>query len=57
MVIKDERGVDLPTMHTSEWPGPPNPPVRQNRDIPEIEKLIDAYSFIQSKETCPFATT
>jgi len=51
MVIEDERGVDLPEVHRSEWPGADNPPITQLSANPGIEEFIDALSVIQDKET------
>jgi hypothetical protein len=42
MVVEDERGVQVPTVHPSEWPGVADPPINQDREIPGIEKLVDA---------------
>jgi hypothetical protein len=52
MIIEDERDVALPTISTSEWPGPVNPAISQHRDVPEIAQFMDAYNYIQDKETC-----
>jgi len=38
-------------LHNSEWPGAANPPINQNRNVPAIAQLIDAYRVIKSKET------
>jgi hypothetical protein len=46
MTIMDEKGMDLPTIHTSEWPGHENPP------ISTIADFIDVQTYIQNKETC-----
>ena len=46
MIIMDEKGVDLPTIHSSEWPGRENPPVCN------IADFIDAQTYIRNKETC-----
>jgi hypothetical protein len=46
MIIMDEKGVDLPTIHLSEWPGRENPPVCN------IADFIDAQTYIRNKETC-----
>ena len=51
MIIVDERGKDVAQLHNSEWPGAANPPINQNRNVPAIAQLIDAYSVIKSKET------
>lgn len=51
MVVEDERGVQLPTVHPSEWPGVSDPPINQDREIPAIEKLVDAQNIIQDRET------
>jgi hypothetical protein len=40
MIIMDEKGVDLPTIHTSEWPGCENPLVST------IADFIDAQTYI-----------
>jgi hypothetical protein len=42
MVAEDEHGVQVPTVHPSEWPGVADPPINQDREIPGIEKLVDA---------------
>ena len=51
MVVEDERGVQLPNIHPSEWPGVVDPPINQDREIPGIEKLVDAQNIIQDRET------
>ena len=51
MIIVDERGKDVAQLHNSEWPGAANPPINQNRNVPAIAQLIDAYRVIKSKET------
>jgi hypothetical protein len=51
MVVENERGVQLPTVHPSECPGVADPPINQDREIPGIEKLFDAQNIIQDKET------
>jgi hypothetical protein len=51
MVVEDECEVQLPNVHPSEWPGVANPPINQDREIPGIEKLIDAQNIIQDRET------
>jgi hypothetical protein len=50
MVVENERGVDLPNVHVSEWPGAANPPLTPLRVVPGIE-FIDAYSLIHDKST------
>jgi hypothetical protein len=50
MVVEDERGVQVPNVHPSECPRVPDPPINQDKEIPEIEKFIDAQNFIQDKE-------
>ena len=51
MIIVDERGKDVAQLHNSERPGAANPIINQNRNVPAIAQLIDAYSVIKSKET------
>ena len=51
MVVEDERGVQLPNIHPSEWPGVADPPINQDREISGIEKLVDAQNIIQDRET------
>ncbi|WVZ69421.1 hypothetical protein U9M48_018209, partial [Paspalum notatum var. saurae] len=51
MIIEDEKGADVVQLDNSEWPGVANPPINRNRNVPAIDQLIDAYSFIKSKET------
>jgi hypothetical protein len=46
MIVEDEKGVDLPTIHNSEWPGQEEPPVNN------IANFMDACTYIQNKETC-----
>jgi hypothetical protein len=33
MVVEDERGVQLPDVHPSKWPGVADPPINQDREI------------------------
>jgi hypothetical protein len=51
MIIENERDVTLPTIGTSKWPRPMNPTISQHRDVPEIAQFMDAYNYIQDKET------
>ena len=51
MVVEDERGVQLPNVHPSKWPGVADPPINRDREIPGVEKLIDAQNIIQDRET------
>ena len=51
MVVEDERGVQLPIVHPSEWPGVADPPINQDREIRGVEKLVDAQNIIQDRET------
>jgi hypothetical protein len=51
MVVENERGVDLPHVHVSEWPGVPNPPITPLRVLPGIEEFMKAYSLIYDKST------
>lgn len=51
MIIEDEKGADVVQLDNSEWPGHANPPINQNRNVPAIAQLIDAYNIIKSKET------
>ena len=51
MIIEDERNSYLNAADTQGFEGPADPPVLQNRDVPEIDHLIDAYNCIKSKET------
>jgi len=51
MVVEDERGVQLPNVHPSEWPRVSDPPINQDREISGVEKLIDAQNIIQDRET------
>jgi hypothetical protein len=51
MVIENERGVNLPNVHPSEWPGASNPTITPLRAIPGIDEVIDAYSLIQDRTT------
>src|SRR5207237_8970224 len=51
MVIDDERGLDLPNVQPSEWPGADNPPIAPLRAVPGIDEFIDTYSVIQDKTT------
>jgi hypothetical protein len=51
MVVEDERGVDLPSVHVSEWPGAANPPITTSRSMPTIEEVNEAYSLIEEKST------
>ena len=50
MVVEDERGVLLPNVHPSEWPGVADPPINQATKIPGIQKFIDAQNIIQDRE-------
>jgi hypothetical protein len=49
MVIEDEKGAYVSELDDSDWPGVANPPINHNRDILEIEQLIDAYDLIKDK--------
>jgi hypothetical protein len=51
MVVENERGVDLPHVHVSEWPGVPNPPITPLRVLPGIEEFMKTYSLIYDKST------
>jgi len=51
IIVKDERGVQLPNSHPSEWPGVADPPINQDREIRGVEKLVDAQNIIQDRET------
>jgi hypothetical protein len=42
MVVENERGVDLPNVHVSEWPGAANPPITPLRVVPGIEEFMEA---------------
>jgi hypothetical protein len=42
MVVENERGVDLPNVHVSEWPGAANPPITPLRVVPGIEEFMKA---------------
>jgi hypothetical protein len=41
MVVENERGVDLPRVHVSEWPGAANPPITPLISVPGIEELSE----------------
>ncbi|KAL6647174.1 hypothetical protein ACP70R_014611 [Stipagrostis hirtigluma subsp. patula] len=51
MVLEDERGVNLPNVHVSEWPGAANPPITPLRTVHGIDEYMEAYSLIQDKST------
>jgi hypothetical protein len=51
MGVENERGVDLPNVHVSEWPGAANPPITPLRVVPGIEEFMEAYSLIHDKST------
>jgi hypothetical protein len=51
IVVENKHGVDLPNVHTSEWPGAANPPITPLRVVPEIEEFMEAYSLIHDKST------
>ena len=51
MVIEDERDIYLNPEDTQGFEGADDPPVSQNRDVPAIDKLINTYNCIKSKET------
>jgi hypothetical protein len=42
IVVENKHGVDLPNVHTSEWPGAANPPITPLRVVPEIEEFMEA---------------
>ena len=50
-VLENERGVGLPNVHESEWPGTANPPVTPLRAAPGIEEFMEAFSLITDKST------
>ena len=51
MVIEDERDIYVNPEDTQGFEGADDPPVSQNRDVPAIDKLINTYNCIKSKET------
>jgi hypothetical protein len=51
MVVENERGIDLPNVHVSEWPGEANPSITLLRVVPGIEEFMEAYSSIHDKST------
>jgi hypothetical protein len=51
MVIEDERNTYPNPCDTRGFEGPEDPAILENRDVPEISELIDAYNCIKSKET------
>lgn len=51
MVVENERGVDLPHVHVSEWPGAANLPITPLREVPTIDEFMEAYNLIHDKST------
>jgi hypothetical protein len=49
MVIENGKGTNVSELDDSDWPGVANPPINHNRDVLEIEQLIDAYDLIKDK--------
>ncbi|WVZ66066.1 hypothetical protein U9M48_015340 [Paspalum notatum var. saurae] len=51
MVIEDERNIYNNPCDTNGFKGPEAPAILENRDVPQINELIDAYNCIKNKET------